>query len=210
MMLKSLFIVTVVFVAGITKCYNAAFLPDSVPVSNRTNSTCTLPHSWNSLLDKDIVIPNRSDAKCSPIARPRCYCLTIDNRTSNSSLNFGHCLYGCFVTDRASEYRKVSILENNSLINGCCSLFNREGILCGQCIRDHAPAIYSFTLKCVSCSNVSLWVTIPYYILVAYGPLTIFLDSDCGFYYQCEYCNIAWIHTIVSAIKLQCCHAYNG
>ena len=175
MMLKFVFFVTVVFVAAITKFYNAAYLPDSVPVSNRTNSTCTLPHSWNSLLDKNIVMPNRSDAKCSPIARPRCYCLTIDNQTSNLSLYFGHCLYGCFVTDGASEHHKVSILENNSLINGSCSLFNRKGILCGQCIKDHAPAIYSFGLRCVPCSNIYLWITIPYYILVAYGPLTIFL-----------------------------------
>ena len=179
-MLKSVFIVTVVFVAVITKCYNAAS-SDAVSVSytvsdnNKTNSSCVLPHSWNWLLERDIVLPNRSDVKCSPIARPRCYCLTMDNRTLNSSLSFGHCLYGCFVTDRASEYRKVSILENNSFINESCSLFNRKGILCGQCIKDHGPAVYSFSLMCVPCSNLSLWITIPYYILVAYGPLTIFL-----------------------------------
>ena len=181
-MLKSVFIVAVVFVAVITKCKNAASSDavsdlSSYTVSdhNKTNSSCVLPRSWNWLLERYIVLPNRSDVKCSPIARLRCYCLTMDNRTLNSSLSLGHCLYGCFITDRTSEYRKVAILENNSLINGSCSLFNRKGILCGQCIKDHGPAVYSFSLMCVPCSNVSLWTTIPYYILVAYGPLTIFL-----------------------------------
>ena len=37
-----------------------------------------------------------------------------------------------------------------------------------------SPA-YSFSLKCTRCSNESLWTTVPQYILVAYGPLTVFL-----------------------------------
>ena len=177
-MLKSVIVVALVYVAVITKCNNASFDAVAVPgYDNKKNSSCVLPHSWNWLLEKDIVLPNKSDTKCSPIAIPRCFCLTTDNNntSSESSLYFGHCLYSCFLTDIASEYNKISILENNTLINGSCSLFNREGILCGQCIKDHAPPVYSFSLKCVPCSNVSLWTTIPYYILVAYGPLTIFL-----------------------------------
>ena len=58
---------------------------------------------------------------------------------------------------------------------GICAQFNHKGILCGPCKDGHGPAAYSFSLKCVECGNSTHWTSVPLYILVAYGPLTVFL-----------------------------------
>ena len=174
-MFKVIFTVVALFV---TACYNASsngISDNRASLDNNQTNSCVLPHSWNWLKKTHIALPNTSDENCSPIARLRCYCLTLDNSSSPPSLAFGHCLYGCFVVDVPSEYRQVSILRNHSLVSGSCSLFNREGILCGKCIEGHGSPVYSFSLKCVPCGHESLWATIPRYILMAYGPLTIFL-----------------------------------
>ena len=56
-----------------------------------------------------------------------------------------------------------------------CILFNRRGLLCGKCKSGYATAAYSFSLKCVSCHNQTLWKNILLYVAAAYGPLTVFL-----------------------------------
>ena len=172
-LLRHIIMFKIIFIL-VVAAFSATGIGDYVFHNNQTNS-CVLPNSWNWLRSNYIALPNTSDENCSPIARLRCYCLTLDNSSSPPSLAFGHCLYGCFVVDVPSEYRQVSILRNHSLVKESCSLFNREGILCGKCIEGHGPPVYSFSLKCVPCGHESLWATIPRYILMAYGPLTIFL-----------------------------------
>ena len=53
---------------------------------------------------------------------------------------------------------------------------------------------YSFSLKCVPCTNESLWTTVPLYILVAYGPLTVFLAVIVTF----TLCPSAWLDPCLS------------
>ena len=44
--------------------------------------------------------------------------------------------------------------------------------MCGECIADHAPAVYSYDLACVECQDYKYnWLK---YIVVAYVPLTVF------------------------------------
>ena len=86
-------------------------------------------------------------------------------------LVLGKCLCGCVLVEFPTQYHPDSLSPRN----GSCSPFNRDGALCGQCREDHGPPSYSFSLKCVPCQNVSLWSTVPLYILVAYGPMTVFL-----------------------------------
>ena len=135
------------------------------------------PESWNELLEEEVILLE-SPKTCSPIKVLRCYCLTLDSKKVSSSTApyfvIGHCFYGCFDKESATEYYNVSI-SNNTLESKVCYQFNRAGRLCGQCIDGYGSPVYSFSLRCVKCGHQSLWKTVPKYILIAYGPLTVFL-----------------------------------
>ena len=107
----------------------------------------------------------------------RCYCLTPTNTTHINPTKvqyvIGHCMEGCFIKNRFAEFYNVS--THQYWKNGLCSVFNREGTLCGTCKSGYGPPVYSFTIRCVPCRNVTLWKRILLYIAVAYGPLTVFL-----------------------------------
>ena len=138
--------------------------------SNTVYSTRTCfprPKSWNRIMEKKIIWFN-PQSSCNSIYVLRCYCLTSDN---NTLMYVGQCLYGCFKTESTSEYYLVNISSTNRL----CSSFNRKDKLCGRCTDGDGVPAYSFSLKCVPCGNQTLWKTVPLYILVAYGPLTVFL-----------------------------------
>jgi hypothetical protein len=139
--------------------------------SVRVVNSCNLPESWNILLKETVIIP---DKLCSRFYVQRCYCLTTNMLRANDSVPvfiFGKCFYGCLMGKTPYMYYQA----NFSLANKHCFRFNRDGALCGQCIEGYGIPAYSFSLKCVQCANESLWTTVPLYILVAYGPLTVFL-----------------------------------
>ena len=139
-------------------------------VSDRdTNLTC-FPDSWKEL-EKHSIIMLKSKESCSPVEVLRCYCLSL---SANAIYSIGRCAYSCFFYRPRGQYHLVRF-DNKSESNGTCSQFNREGVLCGQCREGYGPPVYSFTLKCVPCRNVSLWTTASLYVLIAYGPLTVFL-----------------------------------
>ena len=79
-------------------------------------------------------------------------------------MTLGKCFYGCF------HFGYVEQMDES-----ICAQFNRKGILCGQCKDGYGLAAYSFSLKCVECGNSIHWTRVPLYILIAYGPLTVFL-----------------------------------
>ena len=156
-------------------CNDSLF--ESVLVSHQSspNQTC-FPESWNTFIYQRMIIALNN--KCTLARILVCYCLTSDSKSSdmNTSLmhnmHFGKCFYGCF-TKHVSTHYMVQLVEQNN--KGKCAQYNRNGILCGQCKDGYAPAAYSFSLKCVECGNETLWTRVPLYILVAYGPLTVFL-----------------------------------
>ena len=122
---------------------------------------------------KMIIVPNNN---CSSVELLQCYCLTFKSTSSDVGtglvprIYFGSCFYGCFITN---TYYRVQLVEQSD--KGICAQYNRKGILCGQCKDGHGPAAYSFSLKCVECGNSTHWTRVPLYILIAYGPLTVFL-----------------------------------
>ena len=142
---------------------------------NATTKSC-FPSSWNELMGMNIVIVE-SQVDCSLITLRilRCYCLTESHKSSEPSLSVGRCLYGCFNMERTMQYHRITVSNNIILKGEMCSLFNRKGTLCGQCRDGYGAPVYSFSLKCVKCGHQSLWKTVPLYILIAYGPLTVFL-----------------------------------
>ena len=53
-----------------------------------------------------------------------------------------------------------------------CKSTNRTGALCGRCLPDHYPLVYSYNMTCIPCPHARWnWFT---YIMAAYLPLTIF------------------------------------
>ena len=137
------------------------------------NKTCFTV--WRELEKYHIVKYHNSNCS-NKVDVLRCYCLSADTNNAPSAIThygIGTCMYGCFKTNNIdTEYYTVHF-EN--LTKGVCANFNREGLLCGRCITNHSPAVYSFSMRCVECQNVSLWKRTLLYITVAYGPLTIFL-----------------------------------
>ena len=134
------------------------------------------PKPWNTLYKQRLVIPMKN---CSLMRVVHCYCLTSESTASDPvtgilHASFSNCFYGCFNIESLSAYYLVSLQEEH--LNYCtCSRFNRKGLLCGQCNDGYGPAAYSFSLKCVKCSDETHWTHIAGYILAAYGPLTVFL-----------------------------------
>ena len=93
-----------------------------------------------------------------------CYCMTVDG----DSLSVGACLYTCNALDGYFPLPcQVSKVNNYT-----CADLNRQGPLCGQCMEDYAPPVYSYELKCVECKEYRYnWLK---YLAVAFIPLTIF------------------------------------
>ena len=140
--------------------------------SSQVNATHCFPESWK-VLEEHFVVRLQSKESCSPVEVLKCYCLTKD---TDSVYSIGCCFYSCFFQSPQSKYQVVS-MDNKSDTDGTCSQFNRGGVLCGQCREGYGTPVYSFSLTCVRCRNVSLWTTVPLYVFTAYGPLTVFLAA---------------------------------
>ena len=55
-----------------------------------------------------------------------------------------------------------------------CGKYNRDSILCGDCLPGFSPLLYSYDMKCVNCTGQNMTYNWIKYIAVAYVPLTIF------------------------------------
>ena len=106
-----------------------------------------------------------------------CYCATTtdDDEFSSRGLIVGSCIFNCWRrpnhTILDSQYfvlpRNSSVLNNDT-----CGWLKRTGPLCGKCLPNHSPTVYSYSLKCVECphGHRNWWL----FILLAFVPLTIF------------------------------------
>ena len=101
-----------------------------------------------------------------------CYCITEYNK-NHSVLVTGLCPYTC----SKNLLRNGTKLPRDKNITQIakeqeCGPSNRIGQLCGNCIEDYAPAVYSYSNDCYNCTNYKWnWLR---YMGVAYGPQTIF------------------------------------
>ena len=123
------------------------------------------------------------------VTLPFCYCMS---RYPSSDGYFntavvGYCIKRCYISVHdpvrygTFGYGRYKILVNNTFSNdsektnhALCSDLNisRTGLMCGSCVEDFAPPVYSYSSECVNCSNYSLnWLK---YIAIAYLPLTVF------------------------------------
>ena len=101
----------------------------------------------------------------------RCCCVTYNNKTKK--ITEGGCIESCGDIVNYNELY-FTLPYNLSELNQfmCEDKWNRTGRLCGKCLPGHAPLAYSYDMRCVSCpeGNKNVWK----YILIAFGPLTIF------------------------------------
>ena len=82
------------------------------------------------------------------------YCMTSSNMSSTGNEVLGSCLLSlpCYFREKA-----VIVPCNISDLNDfMCSSTNREGQLCGRCMERFAPPVYSYSLRCVNCTDYSL------------------------------------------------------
>ena len=100
-----------------------------------------------------------------------CYCVTT-NKQGRTFL--GACFYNCGSSGKISLDTVYRTLPRhiNELNKHMCKGLNRNGVQCGQCNQSYFLPVYSFDLRCVPCpeGGKNTWK----YILIAYGPLTIF------------------------------------
>jgi hypothetical protein len=80
------------------------------------------------------------------------YCMTTDE---NETSKIGGCLTSVF---RQSFSRTSTPLPCNisKLNEYMCGGLNREGQLCGRCVKGFAPPVYSYSLRCVNCTDYHL------------------------------------------------------
>ena len=97
-----------------------------------------------------------------------CYCITKYSK-NNSILITGLCPYKCNTkyTELALDFNITQFTEEQE-----CGPAHRTGQLCGNCIDNYAPSVYSYSDKCYNCTHYKWnWLK---YVGVAYGPQTIF------------------------------------
>ena len=107
------------------------------------------------------------------------HCMTADTDMNPA---VGPCLYNSriniydiikrlkYFTD---FYNKISTNSSRSINSEVCGQYNREGLMCGKCIKDHGLPVYSYNIECVKCMDYKYnWLK---YIAMAYLPLTVFL-----------------------------------
>ncbi len=101
-----------------------------------------------------------------------CRCVTYDEL--NATTFAGFCFYNCKIAvlnDFQGVYRRLP-RNASQLNNDMCSGFNRDGVLCGECVEGLNPFVLSYNLSCISCPNSRLnWLK---FIAVGFIPLTIF------------------------------------
>ena len=140
------------------------------------NQSCINPHWKLPKYERLPRIIHYSSDRCEASVL-RCYCLTPTNTSivNSSEVDYvlGQCFEGCFIFSRYSEYYTVPVSGEWS--KSLCAQYNRAGPLCGECISDYGPAPYSFSIRCFKCPKTGLWKRALFYVLIAYGPLTLFL-----------------------------------
>ena len=100
------------------------------------------------------------------------YCMTSSNVSMTGNEALGSCLLSISVACTFVENAVILPCNISDLNDFMCASTNREGQLCGRCREGFAPPVYSYSLRCVNCTDYSLnWLK---YLAVAFGPLTVF------------------------------------
>ena len=127
-----------------------------------SNGTCVCPNSLNQIV------------KCDPLTKGISikffHCMTAN---FNSNPVVGACLYHHYEKSLIPPFDKIHANSTANINEEMCGVYNRKGLMCGQCIKDYGFPVYSYRVDCVECVDYKYnWLK---YIAVAYLPLTVFL-----------------------------------
>ena len=84
----------------------------------------------------------------------------------------------CFYLHSSENFtdRMFSVMPSDPerLNEVMCGLYNRKGLLCGECIEGYGPAVYSLDNTCVDCSKLSVATAAILYLLLEFIPIFLF------------------------------------
>ena len=109
-----------------------------------------------------------------------CYCATTtdQNEFSSHDLIVGSCVFNCWRRPNHTiilDSQYFVLPQNSSTLNNdTCGWLKRTGPLCGKCLPNHSPPVYSYSLKCVECPHGHVYRNWLLFILLAFVPLTVF------------------------------------
>ena len=67
-----------------------------------------------------------------------------------------------------------------------CSSYNRKGLLCGKCIDEHGPAVYSYGLKCALFLFLELFPGTLFFFFVVVFRLSVTSGPLLGYVFFCQ------------------------
>ena len=79
-----------------------------------------------------------------------CYCMTYDIKQQTTVI--GYCPYTCILFNGGLDYIQQS-LDPEELNSQTCDYWKRTGRLCSDCNEGYGVPVYSYSFKCVECSN---------------------------------------------------------
>ena len=104
-----------------------------------------------------------------------CYCMTYSNVTEE--IYVGSCLAMCQIReydDKCIAFNMISTTSVENLTKETCGSLKRTGNLCGACMTNYGPPVYSYSLGCTECRESEFWFNLVKYICIAFLPLTAF------------------------------------
>ena len=105
-----------------------------------------------------------------------CFCMTLD--PSQHEPVVGSCIYTCYHWfDKATDYllmAKIQSKSSSEINNETCGHYNRQGVLCSECMEGFGLPVYSYQVHCVHCKNS--WYNWVKYVAVVYLPLTLIVS----------------------------------
>lgn len=172
-MIMEILVVHVCAVLAVScSCLSASKLSGEQGLVSESVERCPL---YNISKETNAVKCERNDDDAYQLSLLPCYCLTLHSNSLRPVLGF--CPYTC--SEKASStYIPLPVINITGLSEFLCKNFSRSGQMCGECDGGYAPAVYSYTLKCVNCTEYGIknWLK---YIGVAFGPQTLFFVAAC-------------------------------
>ena len=164
---------------------NSINIPNDVlPVERKLNNDSILNqcgnHSW--LMESNCNCADSLDGViyCDPsrdIFIMSQYCMTIDNHSREEVV--GRCPYTYVKFNNPNltnigHYYKIPS-DVHELEYALCDKLNRRGLLCGKCKDGYGYRMYPDFIKCVECPLNLIARNWLLYVLISFGPLTLFL-----------------------------------
>ena len=102
-----------------------------------------------------------------------CYCMTYSEKMDITVV--GPCLELCTRRDtpKCRSFNLIKTNKTSSINTEMCGGRHRDGLLCGECREGYAPPVYSYTLKCVNCTDSDFTKNLIQYMAVSFLPLTM-------------------------------------